>query len=226
VAIIACFRAIRHELSKSKHDKMAKHSMISNKQLLLMSPEPWLEPILRHLRLHRILRCIPKNAILLDIGCGPEFVLLKALSPQLKQGFGLDFKVDPQHWHNLTIQQLVLDTQLPFADNSLDCVTMLAVLEHIEQEQAIAQEIHRVLKPGGELILTVPSIWAKPVLEFLAFQLKWVNPLEILDHKRYYTRPHLQQLLVEKVGFTTFTHRYFQLFMNNFCRVQKGHNSL
>jgi SAM-dependent methyltransferase len=186
-----------------------------------MPKEPWLEPVLRHLRLSRIVRSIPQNAVLLDIGCGPEFVLLKTLSPRLQHGFGLDFKVEPQQWKNLTMQQLVLDKQLPFDNNSLDCVTMLAVLEHIEQEHAIVHEVHRVLKPGGQFIITVPSVCAKPVLEFLAFRLKWVNPLEILDHKRYYTATRLRQLLQLDTGFSSFQHQYFQGFMNNFCVVKK-----
>ena len=98
---------------------------------------------------------------------------------------------------------------------------MLAVLEHIEYEESILQEIYRILKPSGKLVLTVPSIWAKPVLEFLAYRLKIVDEHEIHDHKRYYNRKKLRSVLVEKSGFSTFQHRYFQIFMNNFCIVAK-----
>lgn len=80
---------------------------------------------------------------------------------------------------------------------------MLAVLEHIEYEESILQEIYRILKPSGKLVLTVPSIWAKPVLEFLAYRLKIVDEHEIRDHKRYYSRKSLRSILVEKSGFST-----------------------
>ena len=48
-----------------------------------------------------------------------------------------------------------------------------------------------MLKPGGLLVLTVPSWRAKPVLEFLSFRLGIVSRAEIEDHKRYFDRRDL-----------------------------------
>jgi len=72
---------------------------------------------------------------------------------------------------------LRLENHLPFADESFQVVTMLAVLEHIEKEKQILREIHRVLIPGGKLVLTVPSVWSQPILEFLAYKLKIVSKM-------------------------------------------------
>lgn len=69
--------------------------------------------------------------------------------------------------------------------------------------------------------MTVPSVWAQPVLEFLAYRLKIVSEAEIRDHKRYYNRAKLHRVLVDEGGFKNFNHRYFQLWMNNFCTVNK-----
>lgn len=184
--------------------------------------EPILEPILRRLRLSKVLKHIPPNVVLLDIGCGTKAAFLRYISPRIQKGVGVDFKVDPFESRNLTISQLHFSGQLPFPDGSFDVVTMLAVLEHIEHEAAMVKEIHRVLVPGGKLILTVPSVWAQPVLEFLAYRLKIVSEAEIRDHKRYYNRERLHEVLVEKGGFSNFSHRYFQLRMNNFCTVNKA----
>jgi ubiquinone/menaquinone biosynthesis C-methylase UbiE len=184
--------------------------------------EPILEPILRRFRLARVVPYIPKDAILLDIGCGSEAVFLQHMASQIKQGFGVDFKANPFETDNIRVLRLKLSGQLPFQDNSFDVVTMLAVLEHIEHEASILQEIHRVLVPGGKLILTVPSVWAQPVLEFLAYRLKIVSEAEIRDHKRYYNRQRLYHTLIKNAGFQNFNHRYFQLWMNNFCTVSKG----
>jgi ubiquinone/menaquinone biosynthesis C-methylase UbiE len=184
--------------------------------------EPILEPILRQFRLARVIPHIPEKAVLLDIGCGPKAAFLRSVSPRLHQGVGVDFKVQPFQAGNLQVSQLKFSGQLPFQDGSFDVVTMLAVLEHIEQEQAMLQEIYRVLVPGGKLVLTVPSVWAQPVLEFLAYRLKIVSEAEIRDHKRYYDRQRLHRVLVAEAGFQNFRHRYFQLWMNNFCTVSKG----
>lgn len=183
--------------------------------------EPILEPILRRLRLSKVLKHIPSGAVLLDVGCGTKAAFLRYISPRIKQGVGVDFKVSPFKEKNLEVSKLMFSGQLPFPDQTFDVVTMLAVLEHIEHEAEILREIQRVLVPGGKLILTVPSVWAQPVLEFLAYRLKIVSEAEIRDHKRYYNRAKLHRVLVDEGGFKNFNHRYFQLWMNNFCTVNK-----
>jgi ubiquinone/menaquinone biosynthesis C-methylase UbiE len=185
-----------------------------------MMSEALLEPILRKMRLRRVIALIPDNVELLDIGCGTKAALLRAIEPKIKRGIGLDFKVPEWHTDKVQTIQGHLDNRLPFPDNSFDVVTMLAVLEHIEYEEDILREIRRILRPNGSLILTVPSVWAKPVLEFLSYRLKIIDEREIRDHKRYYDRKKLRRTLVEKIGFGDFQHKYFQLFMNNFCCVK------
>lgn len=191
-------------------------------QQLKASKEPLFEPLLRQLRLRRVVSQIPAQATLLDVGCGTTAAFLQAIAPQIKQGVGVDFKVEPVEVGNLSTQKMMLGEQLPFEENAFDVVTLLAVLEHIEHEQAILHEIYRVLKPGGMLLLTVPSVWAQPVLEFLAYRLHLVSKAEIADHKRYYNRQRLEQALISGAGFDEFHHEYFQLWMNNFCQVRKS----
>jgi GT2 family glycosyltransferase/SAM-dependent methyltransferase len=48
-------------------------------------------------------------------------------------------------------------TLLPFADDSVDVVTLFDVLEHIADDGAAISEALRVLRPGGSLLLTTPS---------------------------------------------------------------------
>ena len=47
---------------------------------------------------------------------------------------------------------------LPFADDSFDLVFCTQMLEYVEQPRQAIVEIHRVLKRGGTLLLSVPSI--------------------------------------------------------------------
>jgi ubiquinone/menaquinone biosynthesis C-methylase UbiE len=46
--------------------------------------------------------------------------------------------------------------KLPLRSGSIDCVTMLDVLEHILDQGRVLAEIHRVLRPDGVLVVTVP----------------------------------------------------------------------
>ena len=100
-----------------------------------------------------------------------------------------------------------LDRDLPFEDSSFDFITMLAVLEHLDNPEAILHECARILRPGGGLLLTVPSWYAKPVLEFLAFKLRVVNPDEIRDHKRYFNREELFAMFGNVPGMEVKEHR-------------------
>ena len=49
--------------------------------------------------------------------------------------------------------------ELPFVDHSFDVVLCTEVLEHVPEPVKTLKEFHRVLKPGGHLILSVPFLY-------------------------------------------------------------------
>ena len=53
---------------------------------------------------------------------------------------------------------LIVDATNMFSipDSSVDVIVCISVLEHIFEHEKAINEIERVLKPGGELILTIP----------------------------------------------------------------------
>lgn len=57
-----------------------------------------------------------------------------------------------------TTDILGIGEKLPFKSNSFDAVFSLAVLEHVKNPFECAQEIVRVLKPGGKLYAVVPFL--------------------------------------------------------------------
>lgn len=60
-----------------------------------------------------------------------------------------------------------------FGDDSIDCITMQDVIEHLEGAAAAVKEINRILKPGGFLIVTTPNpfFWRQMLL-FFAFEMR------------------------------------------------------
>lgn len=184
--------------------------------------EPFLEPVLRKMRIRKVLPTILgySNCRLLDIGCGWDYRLLRTLEPFICSGLGIDFKVPEVECGRIETKQARLDEKLPIADESVDVVTMLAVLEHLSSPYAIVREIERVLVPGGSLVVTVPSKLSKPVLELLAYRLKLVNEAEIRDHKKYYDYDELDKLITGTI-LRIERHAYFQFGMNNFCLISK-----
>jgi SAM-dependent methyltransferase len=53
--------------------------------------------------------------------------------------------------------------QLPFQDNCFDLVVCSEVLEHIAAHQTAIREIIRVLKPGRNLVVSVPRYWPERI---------------------------------------------------------------
>ncbi len=72
---------------------------------------------------------------------------------------------------------------VPLPDASLDYVTALDVLEHVPDDRAVVRGFHRLLKPGGVAVVTVPASMAL-----------WSDWDEALHHFRRYSRPQLRAL--------------------------------
>jgi SAM-dependent methyltransferase len=62
-----------------------------------------------------------------------------------------------------------LNEKTPFEDASFDLVLAVEIIEHLEAPRGFLREIHRILKPGGLVIVTTPNISSLPSrLFFLA----------------------------------------------------------
>jgi SAM-dependent methyltransferase len=48
---------------------------------------------------------------------------------------------------------------IPVDDASFDVVILTEVLEHVPEPAVVLRELHRIVKPGGLLLLTVPLVW-------------------------------------------------------------------
>jgi ubiquinone/menaquinone biosynthesis C-methylase UbiE len=99
----------------------------------------------------------------LDAGCGNghDFTLLAAHSGNV---VGVDFsegmlrqaQARISHDFRATIVRADL-TALPFRDGAFECVLCSEVLEHIPSWEKAVSEIFRILKIGGEVIITTPN---------------------------------------------------------------------
>src|ERR1700754_684513 len=51
--------------------------------------------------------------------------------------------------------QASLTGPLPFGDGSFDAAMLTQVLEHVPEPSGVVAEVHRILRPGGRLLVTV-----------------------------------------------------------------------
>lgn len=140
------------------------------------------------------------GGLLVDVGCGTGGYLAEmrelgwtviGFEPSAGAGeaarerFGLDVRI-------ATLEGA------DFADGSADVVTMRMVLEHVRDPRATLSEVHRILKPGGRLLLSVPNAGS---LETRAFGPHW-RGWELPRHLSHFT-PRTLRALLEEMGFTS-----------------------
>jgi len=126
----------------------------------------------------QMIKDIPYTKVL-EIGCGSG-----ELSKHLKNYIGID--ISPK------ISKFIIgDAQrLPIKDNSVDLILLLDLLEHTD-DKITMNEVYRVLKPNGNVIITVPG-----------FMFLWSQHDIDNHHKKRYRRGELQLGKFEILKFT------------------------
>ena len=81
--------------------------------------------------------------------------------------------------------------RLPFPDDTFDRIIAAEVLEHIPEDEAAIAELHRVLKPGGTIAITVPAWLAEQVCWKLSDE--YHAPFVEGGHVRIYTENELRR---------------------------------
>jgi SAM-dependent methyltransferase len=137
-----------------------------------------------------------------DIGCGHDAALALALFADAASVLLVDIKVDPALASERfrLLEGYLPDVLRPLPDGSVDVMVCNNVLEHLDDPDATATEMHRLLAPGGVCVVNVPSWRGKFFLELAAFRLKVAPKAEMDDHKAYYDPRDLWPLLV-RAGF-------------------------
>lgn len=115
--------------------------------------------------LYKILTHLPKQAKVLDVGCGPGNTLqiFREARNDLELS-GIDFQIAPEtrDTPNLNLVQADVIKGLPFTRHCFDLVTCYFVLEHIHLSdlEVFCENLTALVKPGGYLFLTVPNQWS------------------------------------------------------------------
>ena len=146
----------------------------------------------------------PGKTKILDFGCGSG-LFVNELAEHGYQAYGLDISEEAVKFGILQGRKNlgVIDAhKIDFPDNTFDAVFGMAVLEHLEDESWALQEMQRVLKPGGVVILMVP-----------AYMFLWGIQDEAAHHYRRYTKRSLLKELKESTSLKEVRLSYFNTFL-------------
>ena len=136
-----------------------------------------------------VARCVAAGSRILDVGCGT------GATTRVLRRFGsvVGFDVGAEALRRARARGLPVArasaARLPARPASFDLVVALDVLEHLDDDVAAAREMLGALRPGGQLLVTVP-----------AYPFLWSGHDEALGHRRRYRRRELEAAL-ERAGF-------------------------
>jgi SAM-dependent methyltransferase len=168
-----------------------------------------LDRLLQRWRIAKALPWVRPGARLLDVGCFDDSLLRRA-APRVEKAVGVDPLAQPLTRGNTEILCGAVPG-VPFPDASFDCITLLAVLEHIPDREAFARECFRLLSPGGRLVITVPRPAVDKILDVL-LALRLIDGMSLEEHDGFdieRTRP-----IFEAAGLSLLRRRSFQLGLN------------
>lgn len=149
--------------------------------------------------------------VILDIGCGDGSAAATA-APLLKPHrlVGVDWSQDAlrrANRHLSAVRGGLTEPGLPFASGTADAVLFSEVIEHLVDPDAALDELRRVLRPGGHLLLSTPNLAAwynralllagvQPVFSEVSMRGIYGRPgSQVVGHLRLYTARALREML-------------------------------
>ncbi|HJT26789.1 MAG TPA: methyltransferase domain-containing protein [Pyrinomonadaceae bacterium] len=135
-------------------------------------------------------RVTDRRPRILDVGCGTGANLL--MLSKYGDAEGVDVSEDALAFcreRGLENVKLGAAEELPYDNGTFDLVTALDVVEHLDDDLAGLREMRRVLRPGGRVLLFVPT-----------FMFLWGLQDDVSNHRRRYRLSELRRVL-EQAGF-------------------------
>lgn len=169
--------ALRNSIEAADYDERAFYSRIPLQR--------WWQR-----RRHSVVTALARGAgRTLDVGCGSSVIL-----QSLNDAVGLDVRQNKLRYLRQYDVPLLRGSifALPMRSASLDCVICSQVIEHLPADPVVLDELLRVLKPGGLLILGTP--------DYATLGWRMIEPLYKLvapggygdEHITHYTRAGLE----------------------------------
>jgi SAM-dependent methyltransferase len=143
-----------------------------------------------------------KKSLVLDAGSG-WFRFAEIASEFNKQVLHLDItRPSSDNLREYNFIQASIES-LPFSENSFDFIYCISVLQYIRNEEVAMGEFYRVLKPGGILLLTVPTALSPfrfirdSEIRFGVYHRVYVPQFKV-EVYHYYTRGRIKKLITKR----------------------------
>lgn len=173
---------------------------------------------LREARIARARDFVRQGDVVVDVGCA-DGAMFERLGDSIERGYGVDPTLaEGREAPRYSLYPGSFPEALPAV--SCDVITMLAVLEHIPtaEQPAFADACYEMLKPGGRVVITVPSPRVDDILAVLS-KLRLVDGMSLEEH--YGFDPSRTEEIFSAPRFRLHRRRRFQLGLNNLFVFEK-----
>ena len=150
-------------------------------------------------------RVLGKGSRVIDAGCG-RGATVYGLAQGGFEASGIDYADGTvaairEYFPDLNVQ--VGDVRdMPFEDASFDGVWSLGVIEHfVDGFAPVVQEMHRILRPGGFLFLTVPSVSPLKSCKIALGSYQQFSPVDQSKFFQFAFRPEWVVSSISEFGF-------------------------
>ena len=161
----------------------------------------------------RLVEGFVSGGSLLDVGCG-EGKFLWALSPERWRRVGVELSAEAVHLVRSRISNIEMlpgDVfQSALNPASFDVITSWHVLEHLADPARALRRAAGLLRPGGIVVVSLPSIDS---LQAALFRKHWYGFDDVPRHLHHFSRDALD-LLMTGCGFKVERHLLFSEFVN------------
>ena len=138
-----------------------------------------------------------KDMSILDFGCGSNFQSIKKKYKKAKYVFLVDIHsksfIDGKFTF-INYQNNFEFLSKKLSSKKFDIIIMSAIIEHVDYPEKIINYLKKYLTNDGYFFITAPSIYSKPILEFLGFKLGIINSDLLSEHQRYYNKKEYSDL--------------------------------
>ena len=141
---------------------------------------------------------------ILDFGCGSK--PYESLFVNATSYIGVDVRVSGHDHKDSRIDVYYDGRTLPFPDSHFDSAVCFEVFEHVFNIDELLMEIRRVLKPGGQLLMSIPFAWDEHEVPYDFARYTSFGIKHVLERNRF--------AVLESRKTTTYVLALCQLFMS------------
>lgn len=155
-------------------------------------------------RVRQLIDLVGTNKTVLDLGCGDGY-LAKMIEKRGNTVHGIEIAegaVKKARKKGIIVHDIDLNSDWSKQiKNRFDVVVAGEILEHVFDTDKFLTNIHKILKPGGSLVLTTPNIasFGRRIMLFLGISplIETTARAHDAGHIRYFTKKTLSLLLLE-----------------------------